>query len=75
MTCFYQVTVYIILKHHTDDNNAHHDNLISNFMGKALVALAVYLNDNKEHGIKVELKYMSTWVHSRFLVGFVLVSL
>ena len=42
-----------MLNHHTVDNNDHHGNLISNFIGKLLVALAVYLNDNKEQGIKV----------------------
>lgn len=55
MRCFYQVTEFILLSHHSTDTNgnSHHGNLIPSFVGKALVSLATHVNKKKEHGVKV----------------------
>lgn len=54
ITCFYQVTEFILLSHHVVDNNSNsqHGNLISDFFGKTFVSLAVHISKKKEHGIK-----------------------
>lgn len=61
ITCFYQVTEFILLSYHVVDNNSnsHHGNLISDFFGKTFVSLAVHISKNKENGIKVFFLFIS----------------